>query len=288
MLLSTLATGVAVFLAVGYATGHFRELSVRRAAPFRLTQSAWLAQAGAGTSPLQFWTVSVLFGFTALLLGWAVSGSVAIAVVPGLVAAAVPRVYYARRRARRVTDIVSALPDGMLHVLSALNSGHSIHTAIVDLAVNGSEPLQQAFRYYEARARVSNPVAALARIREEIAHPVSDKAIQVLIEAHRYGTDVARDILGSIAEDIRADEEASAKIRTAQQEPRMTGFLAFGLPWLLLLLTCTTSPEVRDFYATGAGRTLLFGCGVVSLLNLGVMVRLAQEAPEPRVVGGSA
>lgn len=284
-LLGALSAAISTFVVVGYYTGHLRSMRLRGKRNNKLSRQAWLAQAGAPVTPAQFVGLSVACGVVALALGWAVSGSVAIGIVPAIAAGFAPRTWYARHRKARLHSVITAWPDGILHVLGALRNGLAIHAAIVDLVATGPEPLQAAFRHYEAWARVSNPNAALVRVREQLAEPISDKAIGVLIEANRHGTEVALRILDRLAEDVRADERVSAQIRAAQQEPRINGAVAFGFPWLALLLSCATSSEVRDFYGTHAGRVALAIAALISLTNLAFIARLAREAPEPRVVG---
>lgn len=284
-LLGALAAAVCVFMLVGWRGGHLDRFGLGGRRRNRLSRQAWLAQAGLSVTPAQFAAISALSGMAAMALAWAVSGALAIGLVPAIAAGFAPRAWYAKRRKARLNAVTEAWPDGILHVLGALRSGLSVHGATVDLTLSGPGALREAFANYEAWARVSSPAAALVRVREQLAEPVSDKAIGVLIEANRHGTDVALSILAALAEDIRADERIGQQIRQAQQEPRLTGAIAFGFPWLALLFSCAAAPEVRDYYATGAGHVVLLLGAALSLSNLVVILRLSREDPEPRVVG---
>lgn len=287
-LIGSLSAGAVAFLLIGHFTGHLTGLRLPHRARHRLTWRAWLAQAGVDVTPTQFVVVSALMGAAVLFVCTAISGSPIIGMVPATLAATAPYGWFSYHRKARLHAVVAAWPDGILHVLNAMRSGHSVHAAIVDLAKSGPLPLQEAFRYYEAQAQVSNPASALLTVREDLAEPISDKAIAVLVEASRHGTDVALSILGQLASAIREDERTTVQIRAAQREPRLTGWAAFILPWLAVLFGAATSPSFRDFYAGSQGRTVAIIAAVAATGLLALIRRLGREAPEPRVVGGSA
>lgn len=285
MLLGALSAGMCSFLVVAHLTGHLRNLRLGTRRRHRLTWTAWLAQAGVEVSPTQFLVVSAAIGIAVLALCASISGSAVVGIVPAAAAAAAPYGWFANHRRARLHAVVSAWPDGILHVLNAMRSGQSVHAAIVDLATNGPLALQTAFRFYEGWAQVGNPASALISVRESLAEPISDKAIAVLIEASRHGTDVALQILGGLADEIREDERTTATIRAAQREPRITGWVVFFLPWLCTLAGCATMANFREFYASAQGRTVVLVGAAGSLVMLTLLRWLGRETPEPRVVG---
>lgn len=286
--LASLLSGLSVFTFVAHYTGHLGGLRLGRRRRHRLSWRAWLAQAGVDVTPAQFVVVSAGLGLVVLLLCSAVSGSPVVGAVPAAAATAAPYGWFAAHRKRRLHAVVSAWPDGILHVLNAMRAGASVHSAIVDLASSGPVPLQEAFRFYEGWAQVSSMTAALVSVREQLAEPVSDKAIAVLIEAGRHGTDVALAILKELGEQIREDERTTATIRAAQREPSITGWVAFFFPWAIVLVGCMVSSTFRDFYGSPSGRVIA-GVGAAGSIALLLATRaLAREAPEPRVIGGEA
>lgn len=282
-LLTILIGGSSGGMAVAYWTGHFTSVNLGRRPRYRLAWRAWLIQAGVDVSPGQFAAISAGIGAAVWAL-FSLSAPPAVSLVPAVAGAGAPYMWFSYHRRRRLHEVVAAWPDGILHVLRGMRSGLSVDAAVVDLAKSGPLPLQQAFRYYEGWARVSSTESALITVRERLAEPISDKAIGMLVEASRSGTDVAMKILGGLVNSIRDDEQTTAAIRAAAREPKITAWAAFSFPWFTVIVGCL-SPSFSAFYASPAGRVIGGTAAVVSVALLVISLYLAREAPEPRVVG---
>lgn len=289
-LLFALTGSVATFLVVATLTGHADTLRVtlpgqRRQ---RTTREAWLRQAGVPVTPAQFWGVSALVALAVEFVCWGLAGSAVVGMVPALTAGLGPSAYYGRRRTVHLSAVVEAWPQADRDLLSSIQSHQSIHQGLLELAETGPLPMRQAFANYATLARLSGPEAALAIIREELADPVSDRMIELLMVAYTEGEDltiqVLRDQAGQLTEDLRT----TAEIRALQHEPRLVARGAFVAPWLVLVMICSGVPAYRDFYRTGGGVTAVVVAGLLSCGGLLVMRRMVKEPAEPRVLGLAA
>lgn len=288
ILLGPLLAGLAVFLVVADRTGHLQVLSLAGRRQHRQGARTWLVQAGSDTTPLQFIAVSAAMAGAALLLCLAVSGTLLVGVVPAAAALAAPRTWYAHQRRVRLAAVGAAWPDGILHLLGALRSGGSVHVALVELSRAGPDALRTAFGNYEPWALVGSPATALVAVRETLADPVSDKAIGVLIEASRRGTDVALTILEGFVDEVRDDGRVTAQIKASQRQPLVTGIAAFAFPWLGVLAGCAMSTDFRDYYRSSAATTVVLVAAVTSAVMFAIIRWLAKEPAERRVVGGTS
>ncbi len=287
--LGAILAGTAVFLAVAHLTGY--PVTVRLRLPGRPRRgpspAVWLRQAGLEVTPGQFFAVRAGVGLVVLVVVWGLTGSVSVAAVPALVAAWLPRAYFARRRADRLGEVVRAWPDGIRHLNATARARGTIHQALVDLARSGPAPLAEAFERYPVLATMAGPVAALETIREELADPTSDAVIEILICAHEQGQALAikilRDLAGEVSEDLKALEE----INSAGLERKIDSRLTFVIPWLVLVALCVTSEAYRGFYRSTGGAIVVLVCGAMSVAGVAVVDRMGRP-PRPRRVLGAA
>jgi len=284
-LLAALAVGLSLFLAVASLTGHGDQVSLRLPGRrrTRLDRAVWLRQAGVSVTPAQFWAVSVVIGALVELATWTISGSVYVGLALAVAAALFPRAYFARKRDHNLAAVVQAWPDGIALIVGATDS-LTIHQGLLTLARTGPAPLREAFARYEDLARLAGLEAALLTIREELADPISDRVIEILLVAHHQGQRLAMEILAEQSVEITEDLRTAADNRTARLEPVLTARIAFLIPFLILVLLCWQQPDFAAFYRRPGGFVVVLAGGAWSSLGLVVARKLASDVTEPRVI----
>lgn len=284
-LLAALASGLCLFMVVATATGHGDQLSLRlpgrRRA--RLDRAVWLRQAGVNVTPAQFWAVSAVLGAMVELACWTISGSVYVGLVIAVGAALFPRAYFSRRRDQNLAAVIRAWPDGIGLIVHSTET-RSIHQGLLVLAAAGPPPLREAFARYADLARLDGCAGALAAIRNELADPISDRVIEILLVAHDQGQHLAMVILAEQAVEITEDLRTAADNRTARLEPVLTARIAFLIPFLTLVLLCWQTPSFASFYRSTPGFVVVSIFGLWSSLGLVVARKLARDVAEPRVL----
>jgi tight adherence protein B len=278
-LVASLASGLLAALAVGWLLG---ALPTSRTAKARQL-SVWASHLG--VSGVQFWAVSLGCGLVTFMLVWLLSGLVVVAAVPAVIVALLPRTWFTHRRAMEVAKLQEAWPDALRDLMASVASGMSLSRAIEHLSQWGPLPIRAAFARYPVLVRNVGVVGALQSIREQLAHPTSDRVIEVLIVAHERGGTVVPQILGDLASSTTQDLRASEEAETLALEQRINARVVFIIPWLVLVLLTMRPGPFRAFYARPAGMLVVAVGALASLGGMWWVSRLGREPVEPRVFG---
>ncbi|MGQ0849508.1 MAG: type II secretion system F family protein [Actinomycetota bacterium] len=281
-LLAAAMTGVAVALVVGWLTGGWPPPRLRRAGRSR---SLWLIQTGMGLSRAQFFGLAAGVGLVAFLLVWSVSGLMVIALPAALISALLPRAWLQRRRAQRLAEMHRAWPDGLRDLTASISAGMSLARALEKLSSSGPAPLRNAFARFPYLSRALGVPVALEAIKEELAHPVSDRILEVLIVAHLKGGPVVLDILRDLTVSTTRDMWAGEEIETLALEQKINARAVFVIPWLVLAFITVRPGPFRDFYSSAAGWLVVAVGAAASGLGMAIASRLGRDLEEPRVFG---
>lgn len=289
-LLAGLAVGVFVYFLVGLLTGYAPEIKVRRLRrPTQISnRQIWLNQAGVALTPRQFVAGSIAVGAAAFFVLTAVTGTPLVAIVPAAGVTALPRAYFARRRAAHLRRVQAAWPDGLRDVIASIAAGRSLPQALNALAATGPAPLQEAFARFPMLSRMLGTVPALEVIKEELADPTSDRVIEVLVLAHERGGQIVRDILEDLVAATTRDLKLLEEVETEGLEMKINARAVLVLPWLVLVALTIREGPFRDFYRSPGGLLVVFVAGVLSVVGGLLIARLARTRAEQRVFGSSA
>lgn len=252
--------------------------AMRRARPNRVD--------GLDVTNLQFWLVVLGAAGITFALVYGLTGLLVVSVVPSAVVATLPRAYLSRARARRVSLVQEAWPDGLRDILSTIRSGASLHGAIENLALFGPPPLREAFQGFGVYSRSLGIVPALEIVKEDLADPTSDRVIEVMILAYERGGPVVAEILSDLAEATTRDLWTMEQVRTETLEHKINARIVFVLPWLVLVAMTARSGAFREFYSTPAGIMVAMAGGVMSVAGIVIASRLGSIPDEPRVLAG--
>ena len=285
ILLASLMTAVAAYLGAGLLVGCAPRAGFRRASKPDLSQrQLWLIQAGSDLTTWQFMAGSGAIGLVVLALATLMTGVWWLAFMPAVGAALLPQVYYTRRRADRIRQLRRAWPDALRDALAAITAGSTLVLALYDLAERGPAPLRPAFGRFRLVSRMMGVVPALELVKEELADSTSDRVIEVLVLAYQHGggliTEVLRDLVGEITEDLRLE----ADIRSDGTEQRIESRIVLIIPWLLLLFLTATSDQYRAYYHSANGLLVVTAAVVWSLFGVLLMKRISRRVEERRVL----
>ncbi len=284
--LAATAVGVSCALAAATLTGSMPSGRRPRPSPWwwrrRMLIAAWLQQSGVGVGPAAFVGGSAIAGAFALLVTAALTGSVFVAAVPAITVALLPRTYFERRRRARLRDVQRAWPDGLRDVLASISAGHSLTQAVNALAANGPPALRAAFTRFPELARVVGTGPALELIKDDLADATSDRVIEVIVLAHERGGAILRDILEDLVAATSRDLKLLDEIETEGLEMRINTRAVMVLPWFVLVALTARPGAFRDFYRSSGGVATLAIAGVLTVVGVVVLSRLAREPVEAR------
>lgn len=282
-LLAAATSGLFLALAVGWLTGAWPTPWLKVVRPAR---GEWLAQAGLEITLVQFWLVVVAAGALSFIFVWAVSGLVVVALPAALTVMLVPRAWLMRRRAQRMLEIQRSWPDGLRDLIASISSGLSLGRSLEVLARSGPLALRTAFQRFPQLSRAMGAVPALELIKSDLAHPTSDRVIEVLIVAHERGGPIVLEILRDLARATTRDMWVADEIETLALEQKINARVVFVIPWLVLAFMTMRAGPFRDFYASAAGVLVVAVGATASLIGMFIAGRLGRDPEEPRVFGG--
>jgi tight adherence protein B len=251
-------------------------------------QSTWLQQAGLSVTPTAFVAGSVCAGTAAFVVLGVLTHGPFVAIVPACAVALVPRAYYARRRAHRMSAVERSWPDGLRDLLASIGAGRSVGQAVAALAVHGPEPLRDAFERFPSMQRVVGTTAALEAVRDTLGDPTTDRIVEVLIVAHERGGAIVTTILEGLVETTTRDLKVAEEIRSEGLEMKLNARVVVVLPWCVLVLLTAGDVTFRRFYASAAGVVVLGIGALLTLVGTTVLGHLGRDEHEGRVFGVSA
>lgn len=240
---------------------------------------------GLDVTPVQFWGTVIAAAAITYLFVYAVTGLVAVSLVPAVVVATLPKAYFARKRGQRLAAVQESWPDGLRDMLSSVRSGASLPTAVENLAMLGPEPLRDAFQGFDVYSRSLGVVPALEIVKDDLADPTSDRVIEVLMLAYERGGAVVPAILEDLAEATTRDLWTMEQVRTDALEQKINSRVVFVLPWIVLVAMTARSGAFREFYSSSVGLVVVGIGGAMSLLGVAIAARLGAQPSEPRVFG---
>lgn len=285
-LLAALGAGLFVYLAVGVLIGvtpaWLRKNREHR--PRSASWREWLQQANADVTPAQFVGVSLGLGISVGVIVGAAVGVPALGVVAGSVAVAFPRLVFARRRAALVQERLAAWPDAIRDVTTHLRASLSMHASLCEVGRSGPMPLRPYFNRYAGLSAALDQRAALEVVREDLADPMSDRVVEVLLVAFDQGSSVVIDILHDLAASSSEDLRLLDEIETLQLETKLEARGAAILPFVVLAMLCVSTPGYRSFYATPAGWFVVAVGAAMSFGGLLVIRRLGRVPTEERIL----
>ena len=260
----------------------------RRLRAVRPPRGEWLVQAGIGVGVVPFWMAVGVVGLTSFLVAWIFSGLVVVAVPVGIATLFLPKVWLMRRRAQRMLELQGAWPDGLRDLVASISSGMSLARSLEQLSMSGPAPLREAFARYPSLSRALGVVPALESIKADLAHPTSDRVIEVMIVAHERGGPIVLSILRDLTEATTKDMWVGEELATLALEQKINARVVFAIPWVVLAFLTTRPGPFRDFYASSAGLIVVAIGGAASLLGIFLASKLGKEPDEPRVFARSS
>ena len=227
---------------------------------------------------------AVALFFIVMILAAILTSSVILGFVLGLLAGSVPLIIESRKKAKELAERNAAWPDAIRQLISSLRAPMSVHASLLDLGVSGPLPLRPAFRTYSLLTRRLDPNQALDMVRRDLADPVSDRIIEVLILSFEQGAAVTLDVLDELAESVTEYLRLNETIRTMMMDVKIDAAAIAIIPFGLLLATLAIMQEWRNFYSSAGGQLVLLLCMGWTALGVTTILYVIRVRPEPRIL----
>jgi tight adherence protein B len=193
-------------------------------------------------------TVSRLLGFSAVaglmatFAAYTVLASLP-AIVLGVVAAAIPILYVARKRAMRLRAFNAQLPDTLDLLSRSLSVGHAFSESLRQVASEMPDPIAAEFRTtFEEQKLGLSVKMALDRLSERI--PLIDLRLCVTaMHIQRETGGNLAEILEKVSQTIRERFKLMEDFRTMTTSSRLSGWILCGLPFGLVFIMTALDPD---------------------------------------------
>jgi tight adherence protein B len=229
------------------------------------------------------WTVRSYLTFAAgsgLALGTAVfgmSGMPLLGLAAAAAGAALPYLYVAHRRSRRLKLFEEQFPSAVDLLGRAMRAGHPLSAALKMVAEETADPVAGEFRAVFEEQRFGLPFAeSISSMADRV--PSADVRIfvtAVLIQ-REVGGNLA-EILDNLAEIIRQRFMLQRQLQVLTAEGRYSVYVLMALPLLIGGFVFMTNREyLRPLWETEAGRAMLYGAVIAQAVGYIWMRRITR------------
>ncbi len=243
---------------------------------FKVEQNLW--QAGLyDVRVSEVALVIILVGVAGIAVGFAALRSFVAGMVGGAGFAFLPLAYVRLRRRRRVKAFAQQLPEALELMKAALEAGHTLMRAFQVAADELAPPIATELRMVLEQTRLG---VSLQRALEDMITRVPDSNVWFLVVAvtlqSRVGSALA-EILGRLAETIRARHRVQMQLKALTAQPRLSGFVVGLMPVLVLAAYSVIEPQyVHTLLYDQMGQKLLEAAIALDLVALLAIHRILQ------------
>ena len=226
--------------------------------------------------------VAIVLGIVAAALAQAIFAVPVLTAVAGLLGALLVAFVIRARANRRRAVNRTIWPDVVDHLVASVRAGMSLPDSIGALAELGPAATRPAFAAFDDEFRRTGDFgSAVDSLKARLADPVSDRILETLRMAREVGgTDVTA-VLRGLSTYLREDATLRAEVVARQSWIRNAARLGVAAPWLLLLVLASR-PETLEAYDSAAGTALiLVGVGV-TIVAYRLMLGLGRLPEERR------
>lgn len=242
-----------------------------------------LVQAGLGSVPVSvFIAASVVLGLGGASIAFAVTSVLALALVVGTIAAAVPSAAVSWRARVRRNASRTVWPDVVDQLVSAVRSGLSLPDSVAALGMVGPPTVRAAFSDFATDYRsTANFGLSVDRLKSRLADPVADRILETLRMAREVGGTELVTVLRNLSAYLRQEAAIRSEVEARQSWVRNAARLGVAAPWVVLLLL-GTRPEAAVAYNSPVGATLIVAGLAASVIAYRIMVGIGRLPEERR------
>lgn len=182
------------------------------------------------------------------------------------------------RRQRRLRQLQAQLPDALDMLTRALRAGHALSSALQTAGQEMNEPMASEFRMVHEEVNFGLTLQqALTHLTERV--PLTDlRYFVVAVQIQRESGGNLAEVLGKLAQLIRARLRLLARVRVLSSEGRLSAWILVLLPFVLGGLLAVFNPRfMQPLWTDPIGITLLkwmLGLMVLGVILIARIVRI--------------
>jgi len=193
--------------------------------------------------PARLYALNLAVTMLAAGLGWLASGSLALALIIGLLLAISPGAIFRWLRARRLERIEQQLPDALQMLAGTARAGLSLPAAIRQVSTELAPPLQQEWLLLQHEQRLG---VTLDDALENLALRVPVQPVKLMVSAMRIASETGgglAETLERTATTLRSQHAMELKIRALTAQGKLQAWVVGLLPIVLMLILDKMEPE---------------------------------------------
>lgn len=181
------------------------------------------------------------------------------------------------KRKRRIDKFISQLADGIDIIVRSISAGHPLNAAISMVGREMADPIGTEFGIATDQLTYGSEIddAMIDLFYRVGAEELKLLAVTLSVQQGTGGN--LSEILGNLAEMVRARLLIKAKIRAISAEGRITAVIMAMFPFFLFLMISTLAPTYFDaLWESGYGTIVFSTCGVFMVVGMIILNRLVR------------
>lgn len=223
--------------------------------------------------PARLYALNLAVTMLAAGLGWLASGSLALALIIGLLLAISPGAIFRWLRARRLERIEQQLPDALQMLAGTARAGLSLPAAIRQVSTELAPPLQQELLLLQHEQRLG---VSLDDALENLALRVPVQPVKLMVSAMRIASETGgglAETLERTATTLRSQHAMELKIRALTAQGKLQAWVVGLLPVFLLWVLARLEPDAMALlWSTRLGWGVLAAVLVMEIIGV-VLIR---------------
>jgi tight adherence protein B len=247
------------------------------ALPHSASLDRWIEQAGLETPASRLLGTSLAAGVLTLLAAFTLGAPTRVALAGTLLVAALPLLWLAWRRARRLAALRAQLPDAVDLMARSLRAGHALPAALQMVGEESPEPLAEEFRITHDELNFG---LGLDEALRNLATRVPGDDMRFLIIAvllqRETGGNLAQ-LLTNIAQLVRARMRLLGKVRVLAAEGKFSAWILALMPLVVgAMLTGINPTFMAALWRDPIGVKLIQMCLVLYTVGVLWITRLVR------------
>lgn len=225
--------------------------------------------------PARLYALNLAVTMLAAGLGWLASGSLALALIIGLLLAISPGAIFRWLRARRLERIEQQLPDALQMLAGTARAGLSLPAAIRQVSTELAPPLQQELLLLQHEQRLG---VSLDDALENLALRVPVQPVKLMVSAMRIASETGgglAETLERTATTLRSQHAMELKIRALTAQGKLQAWVVGLLPVFLLWVLARLEPDAMALlWSTRLGWGVLAAVLVMEIIGVALIRRI--------------
>jgi len=200
-----------------------------------------------------------------------------LAILPGIVAGALPLLFVMRKRSGRLRRFEELFPESLEFVARSMRAGHAFSVSLEMIHREFQEPLAGEFRRTFEEHNLGLPLdVALLKLAKRVPSLDVHFFVSAVLLQKRTGGNLA-EILDKLAYVIRERFKLRGRIRAISAHGRMTGVALTCIPLAVGLIMFYVNPDyVRFFFLDETGNIMLGAAVVLQLIGYGIIKKIVK------------